>query len=110
MGFGFTDSKEEEISGTEYKYKYSDKLTYLEWSDLSTGQRVQSVLTGTKGTIVNLSEEWFNVHIEWDNGNISNTSQKYYDKVIVIQTTQLNQEEHQVEDLGVDGSNPSVVI
>jgi hypothetical protein len=85
MGFGFNDTGEEEKdTGPNVEYKLTDKLTYLEWSELSTDMRVQSVLTGTKGTILSLEEEWFMIHILWDNGSFSQTSHKYYDKVIVI--------------------------
>lgn len=84
MGFGFNDTAEENKTGPKIEHKWSHKLTSNDWEDLSANMRVRSILTGTKGTIIELSDEWFIISIEWDNGKRSEASHKYYDKVIII--------------------------
>jgi len=85
MGFGFGNTDEEEVqTKPEIEYKWSDRLISTDWDKFTVGMKVRSVLTGNEGTIVNLSEEYFMIKIEWDNGKVTHTSHKYYDKVIVI--------------------------
>jgi len=87
MGFGFSEQKEDEEgkdAGPNIKHKQKDKLIYLDWPRVLIGTRVQSLNTATKGTIVSKDDEWHEIIVEWDNGKTSKTSQKYYDKVIVI--------------------------
>ena len=84
MGFGFNDTIKEKETGPKIEYKWSHKVTSNDWEDLSVNMRVQSILTGVKGTITELVDEWFIISVKWDNEKISSTSHKYYDNVILI--------------------------
>jgi len=85
MGFGFNNTEEEEKeTGPKIDFRWKDKVTSNDWEDLSVNMRVQSTLTGVKGTITDLAAEWFIITVEWDNEKTTKTSHKYYDKVIII--------------------------
>jgi len=82
MGFGFVKDEEEKRHKIEHSYR--DKLSYFDWKDIAVDMRVQSVITETKGTIVGLTEKWYQVSIVWDNKKESCVEHKYLQNVIVI--------------------------
>lgn len=84
MGFGFFNKDEEENDRPKIEHNYKDRLPHIDWEKLCVDMRVQSVLTGTKGTIVGLSKEWYQVNIDWDNKKESHSEHKYLENVIVI--------------------------
>jgi len=85
MGFGFVDEEEEtRFAVPKIEHKSTDKLSYFSWDNLSIDMRVQSVITGTKGTIVKLFPKWKEIDIFWDNGKSSYYKHSDLDNVIVI--------------------------
>ena len=71
MSFGFSDSEEEgEEESRELPHKFTDTLKYIGFKDIKPGMKVQSVLNGAKGEVIEI-DTWKRVHIEWENGNKS---------------------------------------
>lgn len=91
MGFGFgaTDEDEEDKKDDKPKFEYMqrDRVTRHSWGELEIGTRVRSILTGTFGTITKKADEWKMITTDWDNGNTSEYSHKYYYEVVVIKAT-----------------------
>jgi len=88
MGFGFSDKDEdEEDTGPKVDFRERDRLIRYGWEEVTIGLRVQSILTGTKGTITDKTEEWNKISISWDNEKTSFFSHKEFYNVIVIQAT-----------------------
>lgn len=85
MGFGFNDTDTDTGDGKpkELEHKLSDVLSYRSWSNLKVGMRVQSILTGSTGSIVELEETLNTIHIAWDNGKVSRASRLDMNKVII---------------------------
>lgn len=84
MGFGFVKDDEEKNTGPKIKHNYRDRLVHIDWDKLVVGTKVQSVLTGVKGTIVEKSKQWYKIKISWDNKKESYVGHKYYENVIII--------------------------
>ena len=84
MGFGFVEEEKEEHTGPKIEYKITDKLPYFNWDELLVDMRVQSLITGTEGSIVGLFPEWKEIDIFWDNGKSSFYRHDSLDNVIVI--------------------------
>jgi len=83
MGFGFVKDNEEETD-SKIKHNFKDRLVYIDWEKLIVGTKVQSVLTGVKGTITKKTEQWNKITISWDNDRESCFGHKYLDNVIII--------------------------
>ena len=87
MGFGFNkEDKEKEKGPWEIKMDFQTKdiLAYHAWETINIGQRVQSLLTKTEGTIAEKHRVYKEIKIEWDNGNESLAKFNSLTKVVTI--------------------------
>ena len=85
MGFGFADEGVEEDTKEKIQYSLKDVLKYRPWKEVKIGQRVQSLLTGNEGVIVDKEKLLERIEIEWDNGKCSGASRNDMGKVIILE-------------------------
>lgn len=81
MGFGFGNEDEGPEENKELKHEYTDTLKYIGYRSITVGMRVQSVLNGMTGEVVD-KDKFKHIHIAWDNGNKSRAAITELTKVI----------------------------